>query len=241
MQHAVPSALHDVPPHTRPLSLPSCGSAIAANEKMTYGTVHEASAWASYQGLAPGEMLSQVGLAVWGQDDAHCWLAASPDGLISVQEAGQINIASGLTQHQLGGADVAAWVEQQTGSSPDGLLEIKCPWKASPQGSNKLPPPDWYYMPQVQVLCEILDREWAVLYYWSEEKGSHMTLIHRDRDYFALLWQPHPYKVEIERRSRAMLLAASKRTFTPQQTKQAAAISSMSGSTANKDEQQGVL
>jgi hypothetical protein len=42
---------------------------------------------------------------------------------------------------------------------------------------------------QVQMLCEVLQREWAVLYYWSEDLGSHMTLIHRDRDYFALLWQ----------------------------------------------------
>jgi hypothetical protein len=41
----------------------------------------------------------------------------------------------------------------------------------------------------VQVLCEVLDREWAVVFYWSEELGSHMTLIHRDRAYFALLWQ----------------------------------------------------
>lgn len=42
---------------------------------------------------------------------------------------------------------------------------------------------------QVQLLCEVLDCEWAVLYNWSEDRGSHMTLIHRDREYFALLWQ----------------------------------------------------
>lgn len=42
---------------------------------------------------------------------------------------------------------------------------------------------------QVQVLCEVLEREWAVVYYWSETLGSHMTLVHRDRDYFALLWR----------------------------------------------------
>jgi hypothetical protein len=39
------------------------------------------------------------------------------------------------------------------------------------------------------MLCEVLQREWAVLYYWSEDLGSHMTLIHRDRAYCALLWQ----------------------------------------------------
>jgi hypothetical protein len=42
---------------------------------------------------------------------------------------------------------------------------------------------------QVQVLCEVLEREWAVVYYWSETQGSHMTLVHRDRDYFNLLWR----------------------------------------------------
>jgi hypothetical protein len=42
---------------------------------------------------------------------------------------------------------------------------------------------------QVQILCEVLEREWAVVYYWSETQGSHMTLIHRDRDYFNLLWR----------------------------------------------------
>jgi hypothetical protein len=42
---------------------------------------------------------------------------------------------------------------------------------------------------QVQVLCEVLDREWAVVYYWSEGRGSHMTLVQRDRGYFALLWR----------------------------------------------------
>lgn len=42
---------------------------------------------------------------------------------------------------------------------------------------------------QVQVLCEVLEREWAVVYYWSEGQGSHMTLVHRDRDYFGLLWR----------------------------------------------------
>lgn len=42
---------------------------------------------------------------------------------------------------------------------------------------------------QVQVLCEVLQREWAVVFYWSETQGSHMTLVHRDREYFGLLWR----------------------------------------------------
>lgn len=42
---------------------------------------------------------------------------------------------------------------------------------------------------QVQTQLETLDREWAVMYYWSEERGSRMTFIKRDRDFFALVWQ----------------------------------------------------
>eukprot|EP00879_Flechtneria_rotunda_P028508 GHRR01030631.1.p1 GENE.GHRR01030631.1~~GHRR01030631.1.p1 ORF type:complete len:174 (+),score=47.52 GHRR01030631.1:694-1215(+) len=140
----------------------------------------------------------------------------------------------------------------------EGILEIKCPNKANPtQDQPKLPAANDYYMPQVQLLCEVLDREWAVLYYWSQDLGSHMTLIHRDREYFALLWQAmadfwwqhfvpaklhlqlhpadetgikrfeppkqHPYKGEIQRRSRVMIEHAPKQWFTDAETKRARA------------------
>lgn len=42
---------------------------------------------------------------------------------------------------------------------------------------------------QVQLLCEALDREWAVVFYWSEALGSHASFIRRDREFFTLLWQ----------------------------------------------------
>lgn len=149
----------------------------AANEAMAYGTHSEPLAMAAYQGLAPHEQLTALGLRVWRDDEVHGWLAASPDGLITV---GTANGAAGLS------AAEADWLRQQAGVSGEGVLEIKCPHKAL---KGKLPAPQEYYMPQVQMLCEVLQREWAVLYYWSGEHGSHMSLIHRDRDYFALLWQ----------------------------------------------------
>ncbi|WIA18874.1 hypothetical protein OEZ85_003547 [Tetradesmus obliquus] len=100
------------------------------------------------------------------------------------------------------------------------------------------------------MLCEVLQREWAVLYYWSGEHGSHMSLIHRDRDYFALLWQSdpelaqlvdqlealrprrvHPYAAEIKRRSKELLRAAPKRQFSADETKRAG-IAAMDGAAA---------
>jgi len=86
---------------------------------MLYGTFHESDAWASYQVLSPYELLSQVGLAVWGEGEVHSWLAASPDGLITVQlpqQPGQDDsYASVVTDHHLGGEADLAWVQQQTG------------------------------------------------------------------------------------------------------------------------------
>lgn len=87
-------------------------SALAANEKMMYGTRQEARALSSYQQLAPHEAVLEKGFAVWGTDNAHDWLAASPDGLIT---------SSGLTGTALAESagvseEVAQWVQQQTGA-----------------------------------------------------------------------------------------------------------------------------
>lgn len=44
---------------------------------------------------------------------------------------------------------------------------------------------------QVQTQLELTDREWAVLYFWSEglELGSRATLIRRDPKFFALVYK----------------------------------------------------
>ncbi|WIA18877.1 hypothetical protein OEZ85_003550 [Tetradesmus obliquus] len=112
----------------------------AANEAMAYGTHSEPLAMAAYQGLAPHEQLTALGLRVWRDDEVHGWLAASPDGLITV---GTANGAAGLS------AAEADWLRQQAGVSGEGVLEIKCPHKAL---KGKLPAPQEYYMPQVQCL-----------------------------------------------------------------------------------------
>jgi hypothetical protein len=83
-----------------------------ANEKMLYGTNKEPLALSSYLHLAPQEAVGDMSFAIWGEDHAHDWLAASPDGLLS---------SAGLEGVSVGGAgggvseEVAAWVKQQTG------------------------------------------------------------------------------------------------------------------------------
>jgi hypothetical protein len=72
---------------------------------MTYGTNSEPRAMLSYQGLVPHQQLSALGLRVWKDDDVHGWLAASPDGLISVQ-AEAVEDLSPVE---------ADWLRQQTG------------------------------------------------------------------------------------------------------------------------------
>ena len=89
---------------------------------MVYGTRREPLALASYQHLAPQEAVREVSLALWGDDGAHDWLAASPDGLLS--SAGLGGAAAGAAAAGSGGSgvseEVAAWVKQQTGG-PQGV------------------------------------------------------------------------------------------------------------------------
>lgn len=75
-------------------------------------------------------------------------------------------------------------VHKWLGGSPDGvtedgvLVEIKCPNKIS----NKVPD---YYMPQVQLLLEIMDLEEADFIQFCEEKNEMKIIrVHRDREWF---------------------------------------------------------
>eukprot|EP00898_Chlorokybus_atmophyticus_P003126 jgi/Chlat1/3814/Chrsp26S04045 len=76
------------------------------------------------------------------------------------------------------------------GASPDGLLEpttsaegrggvleVKCPYR------KKLAFP-YYYVPQVQGLMEILDRDWCDMYVYTPDKGSIVYRIERDAQYW---------------------------------------------------------
>jgi len=75
-------------------------------------------------------------------------------------------------------------VHKWLGGSPDGvtedgiLVEIKCPKKISPKV------PD-YYMPQIQLLLEIMDLEESDFIQYCEEKDTMKIIrVQRDREWF---------------------------------------------------------
>jgi hypothetical protein len=86
------------------------------------------------------------GFSLWAPDPAHDWVGASPDGLLSPEGPGRAaGDAQQQQQQQAGGAPgFDAWLAAEG----EGVLEIKCPHKASPgrDGHLQLNP---YYMHQV--------------------------------------------------------------------------------------------
>lgn len=135
------------------------------NVATQWGTDAEPKALQAYQQLT-GQVIEPCMFKVKHDDPAHSWLGASPDGLIAALEVHKVQSSS-------------------INNSP-GVLEIKCPYnKGHPELA--VPPPHaiWYYMPQVQGLMDIFDREWCNMYIWTPEHGSASYYIPRDRRYWA--------------------------------------------------------
>lgn len=82
------------------------------------------------------------------------------------------------------------------GGSPDGvldpnrgILEVKCPYnKGKPELGLPWETVPYYYIPQVQGLMEIMDRNWAELYCWTPN-GSTLFRVERDREYFLEMYK----------------------------------------------------
>ncbi|KMZ57057.1 Exonuclease, phage-type [Zostera marina] len=79
------------------------------------------------------------------------------------------------------------------GGSPDGLLvnggilEVKCPFnRGKPYAGHPWENVPYYYMPQVQGLMEIMDRNWVDLYCWTP-MGSTLFRVAREPDYFVAM------------------------------------------------------
>lgn len=82
------------------------------------------------------------------------------------------------------------------GASPDGLLdcfpeggilEVKCPYnKGKPEVALPWLSMPFYYMPQVQGLMEIMDRDWVDLYCWTPN-GSTIFRVCRQPEYWQLI------------------------------------------------------
>ena len=133
---------------------------------------------------------------------------------------------------------------------PPGVLEIKCPWnKGDPVGAKPYPRAPWYYVPQVQGLMAVFDRQWCDLFCYTVEHGSAIYRVERDPEYWAMMyralsdfwWQhvvpgkhaiaagedperfrpseTHALTEELKRRSREISNAAQMRRYTARDTR----------------------
>jgi len=133
------------------------------NDATRWGTVNEARALRTYERLT-GEKVESCMFKVKKDDVVHDWLGASPDGLVA-------------------GLGVEGGEAQQYGP---GILEIKCPYnKGHPELAKPPTKAIWYYMPQIQGLMDVFDREWCSLYVWTPNHGSSSFVIARDRKYWS--------------------------------------------------------
>eukprot|EP00889_Picochlorum_renovo_P006072 jgi/Picre1/33102/NNA_008428.t1 len=134
------------------------------NDATRWGTKNEARALLTYEKLT-GQHVESCMFKVKKDDVVHDWLGASPDGLVA-------------------GLGLSMQDQDQDPLGP-GILEIKCPYnKGHPELAT---PPNraiWYYMPQIQGLMDVFDREWCSLYIWTPNHGSSSFVIDRDREYW---------------------------------------------------------
>lgn len=145
------------------------------NDATRWGTVNETKALVTYEKLT-GQKVESCMFKVKKDDVVHDWLGASPDGLVA---------GLGLLQEQP--SDPSA-LDPMLGPKTmgPGILEVKCPYnKGHPDLAEPPKKAIWYYMPQIQGLMDVFDREWCILYVWTPNNGSSSFIISRDRQYWA--------------------------------------------------------
>ena len=200
----------------------------AGNDATEWGSGKEDEAVEAYKQLT-GADVSHMLFRVLSPDEAELWLGASPDGLIAAPGAADVDPHTGM---------------------PPGVLEIKCPWnKGDPIGAKPYPRAPWYYVPQVQGLMAVFDRQWCDLFCYTVEHGSAIYRVERDPEYWAMMyralsdfwWQnvvpgkhamaagedpekfrpseTHPLTETLKRRSREISNAAQMRRYTAKDTK----------------------
>jgi putative phage-type endonuclease len=147
----------------------------AGNQATAWGTRSEAPALHDYQALT-GRSVEACMFKVKHDDPPHGWLGASPDGLI-----GGLGVPEPEPR-----SSHATIPDVRGGKEGAGILEIKCPFnKGRPEEAA---PPEhaiWYYIPQLQGLMDVFDREWCDLYVWTPRGGSASFRVHRDRAYWS--------------------------------------------------------
>jgi len=126
----------------------------AGNAATAYGTRAEPAALAAYA-AATGAAVADCRFEVLLDDDAHRWLGASPDGLVT-----------------RGGADGVLEIKCPFNR---GRPDTVAPWPH---------PPD-YYMPQVQGLLAVLGRPWCDVWCWTPARGAAAWRVDADPGYWA--------------------------------------------------------
>lgn len=134
------------------------------NTATDWGIRREAEAIRKYEEYT-GISVRYLAFQVYKEGDRRKeWIGGSPDGLIDPG-------VSGIPEEDGGG-----------------ILEVKCPYN---QGQPEFCVPwsqvPYHYVPQVQGLMEILDRDWLDLFVWTMN-GSVLFRIERDPDYWELIF-----------------------------------------------------
>ncbi|CAI5960708.1 unnamed protein product [Closterium sp. NIES-64] len=138
----------------------------AGNDATAWGQGKEEEALMEYERLTGGHVEHRSFQVYRDADPTFSWLGASPDGLLP---------SDPLSLH----------------SSPHspGVLEIKCPWnRGLPLSAAPYPSVPHYYMPQIQGLLEIFDRDWLDFFVWTKMGGSALFRVERDKKYWELLF-----------------------------------------------------
>jgi uracil-DNA glycosylase len=149
----------------------------AGNEATEWGSSREDDACEAYAGLTSASV-SHMLFRVLSPDEAELWLGASPDGLIAAPAA-----TTGPGAGPGAGAEGSA-------EMPPGVLEIKCPFnKGKPLAAKPYPNVPWYYVPQVQGLMAVFDRQYCDVFCYTENGGSAIYRVRRDPEYWALMYR----------------------------------------------------
>jgi len=171
----------------------------AGNDATSWGTRMEPKALQQYEALT-GQRVESCMFRVKHDDPPHGWLGASPDGLVQGLEvfntsSNSTSSTSSSTTTAAGGGlilnnDVVSSDSTSSLGQGPGILEIKCPYnKGRPELA--VPPQQaiWYYMPQLQGLMDIFNREWCSLYIWTQMHGSASFQVERNEEYWAAAFE----------------------------------------------------
>jgi putative phage-type endonuclease len=163
----------------------------AGNEATSWGTRMEPEALQQYEALT-GQRVESCMFRVKHDDPPHGWLGASPDGLVQGLEITSTTTMMTNNSTNINNTSTNIITPSSTGSlgQGPGILEIKCPYN---KGHPELAVPPqraiWYYMPQLQGLMDIFDRQWCSLYVWTQSHGSASFQVERNEEYWAAAFE----------------------------------------------------